>query len=344
MYEAAVAEVRAEKAAAAAEAAGVKQSGGGGGTPASARRRSRRQRQASSSTKVHVKPGEEPALNIPKPLLQPVLLGLDENEVDHICRMVLAFTLDPVVAGVKVRHFVGMQQFADALSSNEPRRCVEAIIAQTTSRDRGRFPLTQAAECLLELRQILVALQAATLVFDISPKFATAIADVFSDAVTCARAFYADLSTDVRARHEYMTRNLSDNTTEDELIAALKERYPHASSAALATGVYTPGRAQCRAEPFDKADKTSCGTCEKGYNSSEKYSDGALTLCCACAHPKILGFVVLDRKESPPVLINALLSRFPRLPRYLVYDFACGVVRCAMAKLPWMLRDLSVVF
>ena len=220
---------------------------------------------------------------------------------------------------------------------------MEAIIAQTTSRDRGRFPLTQASECLLELRHILVALQAATLVFDISPKLATAIADVFSDAVTCARVFYADLSTDARARHEYMTRNLSGNTTEDELIAAFKERYPHASSAALATGVYTPGRALCRAEPFDKADKTSSGTCEKGYNSSEKYSDGAVTLCCACAHPKILGFVVLDRKESPQVIINALLSRFPRLPRYLVYDFACGVVRGAMAKLPWMLRDLSVV-
>ena len=93
-YDATVAEVRAEKAAAAAaKAAGVKQSGGGGGTPASARRRSHRQRQASSSTKAHVMPGEESALNIPMPLLQPVLLELDDNEVDHICRMVLAFTL-----------------------------------------------------------------------------------------------------------------------------------------------------------------------------------------------------------------------------------------------------------
>jgi len=68
-----------------------------------------------------------------------------------------------------------------------------------------------------------------------------------------------------------------------------------------------------------------------------------LTLCCACAHPKILGFVVMDRKESPRVLINVLLTRFSSLPRYLVYDFACGVVRCAIVKLPWMLRDLSVV-
>jgi len=68
-----------------------------------------------------------------------------------------------------------------------------------------------------------------------------------------------------------------------------------------------------------------------------------LTLCCACAHTKILGIVVLDRRETPQVLINALLTRFPWLPRYLFYDCVCGVVRCAMAKLPWMLRDPSVV-
>jgi len=101
------------------------------------------------------------------------------------------------------------------------------------------------------------------------------------------------------------------------MVAYFKERYPGASSSTSATGVYTPGRDQCRAEPFDKGDKTSCGTCEKGDNSSEKYSDGVLTLCCACTHPKILGIVVLDRKKSPQVLINALLTRFRRLPRYL---------------------------
>lgn len=42
-------------------------------------------------------------------------------------------------------------------------------------------------------------------------------------------------------------------------------------------------------------------------------------------------------------MIKALLAYFLRLPRYLLYDFACGVVHCAMARLPWMLRDMSVV-
>jgi len=311
-------------------------------TSASARRRRRRQGRGAAADKEPVKPGEEPALEIPKPLLQPLLLGLDDNDVDHICRMVLAFTLDPVVAGVKVRHFQGLLDVARALRSPQPRQAVEALVAQATSRSRVG-PASQAADCLRELRHVMVALQAAALVFDASHDFAAAIADVFFEAVSAARAFYGELAADVAPKHEYMTRYLQEDAQDDHLLEAFKARYPLAATSPSATGVYTPGRDQCRAEPFAAGDTTSCGTCEKGYNSSDKYSDGALTLCCACAHPKILGFVVLDRKESPQVLINALLTRFPRLPRYLIYDFACGVVRCAMAKLPWMLRDLSVV-
>jgi len=82
--------------------------------------------------------------------------------------------------------------------------------------------------------------------------------------------------------------------------------------------------------------------CEKSFYSSEKFSDGALTVCCACAHSNISGIAVLDPKESTQVLIHAVLSRFPQTPRYVVYDFACGFLRCAMATFRWMLRDLSV--
>jgi len=184
----------------------------------------------------------------------------------------------------------------------------------------------------------------AALLFDTKPAFAGAIADVLYDAVSGARSFYSDFAGEVTDRNEYMARYLdNDNATDEQMVAYFKERDPGASTSTSATGVYTPGRDKCRAEPFDKGRKTSCGTCKKGYNSSEKYSDGALTLCCACARTKILGIVVLDRRETPQVLINALLTRFPWLPRYLFYDCVCGVFRCAMAKLPWMLRDPSVV-
>ena len=314
-------------------------SGDSGGVPAS-RVKPRRKR---PKPKVRVKPGEEPSLFIPKPLLQQVMRTLDCNDVDHICRMALAFALDPVIAGLKQRHFAGLTAISETLRRSAPRAHIEQMVSEATGKSRGRFPMTRAGQCLVELRHIKVALQAAVLVFDRVPAFAVAIADVFQNAVECATRFYADFSVDLQARHEYLERYLKPGMSDNEMIAAFQMRYPSASTKTSATGVYTPGRMQCRAKAYDKADKTPCGTCEKGFAASDKFSDGALTLCCACAHPKILGFVVLDRKESPKVLINVLLTRFPSLPRYLVYDFACGVVRCAMVKLPWMLRDLSVV-
>jgi len=313
-----------------------------GGRSASARK-GRRPAAAKSRPKSKVKPGDEPALHIPKPLLQPYLLLLDGNDVDHICRMALAFALDPVIAGIKQRHFDGLTDIVRALRSATPRSSIEQMVAEATSRTVQRPDRSGSAQCLVELRHIMVALQAAVLVFDSAPGFADAIASVFEEAVVCARAFYSEFSDDVKANHQYLARYLDSDLPEEELMSVFRARYPNAPSEPGATGVFMPGRDQCRAEAYAKGDTTSCGTCEKGFASSDKYSDGALTICCACSHPKILGFVVLDRKESPQVLINALLSRFPRLPRYLVYDFACGVVRCAMVKLPWMLRDLSVV-
>jgi len=331
LYVACKLEVEKERAAASAAA----QRGTGANTDAQedtggerARPPNSRRRKRGQARKGNVKPGDEPALNIPRPLLQQYMQVLDANDVDHICRMGLAFTLDPVVARIKVRHLGGLEDLCNVLRSGSPRHGIEMVVGMATSRDCERAAKSRSVICLLELRHIMVALQAAALLFETKPAFAGAIADVFYDAVSCARSFYSDFAGEVKDRHEFMARYLdNDDATDEQMVAYIKERYCGASTSTSATGVYTPGRDKCRAEPFDKGDKTSCGTCEKGYNSSEKYWDGALTLCCACAHLKILDIVVLDRKESRQVLINALLIRLPLLPRYLVYDFACGVVR-----------------
>jgi len=52
----------------------------------------------------------------------------------------------------------------------------------------------------------------------------------------------------------------------------------------------------------------------------------------------MLGFVVMDKREGPPALLNALLSHFALLPHFVVYDFACGALRSAIGKLPFLLR------
>jgi len=56
----------------------------------------------------------------------------------------------------------------------------------------------------------------------------------------------------------------------------------------------------------------------------------------------VLGFVILDRREGPPALLNAIITRFPVLPEYIVNDFGCGAVRSALSKLPWVLAASTI--
>ena len=108
--------------------------------------------------------------------------------------------------------------------------------------------------------------------------------------------------------------------------------------------MWFPGRPQCRASAFGRTEKAELGVCSKNYQDARKsFSPGAFTICCACRHPKVLGFVVLDKREGPPALLDAIITRFSSLPRFIVYDFGCGAVRSALGKLPWLLAVSTVV-
>lgn len=77
------------------------------------------------------------------------------------------------------------------------------------------------------------------------------------------------------------------------------------------------------------------GACSKIYLAATKsFSPGAFTLTCSCSHPILLRFVVLDRADGPLILLNLLIAYFPLLPKFLVYDFACGAFKCAVLTLP----------
>ena len=68
-----------------------------------------------------------------------------------------------------------------------------------------------------------------------------------------------------------------------------------------------------------------------------------MIFCCGCKHPLILALTVLDRKEAPQVLLNMLLTRFTRLPHFLIHNFACGAFRMALGNVGWMLWDCNVI-
>jgi len=95
--------------------------------------------------------------------------------------------------------------------------------------------------------------------------------------------------------------------------------FPDASDDPLVTGMYIPGRLQCRASAFQRTEKADLGVCSKNYQDARKsFSPGAFIICCACSHPKVLGFVGLDRREGPPALLDAIITRFATLPRFIV--------------------------
>jgi hypothetical protein len=82
-------------------------------------------------------------------------------------------------------------------------------------------------------------------------------------------------------------------------------------------------------------------SCTKRYNGKVQYTHGVLTIMFSCKRPELLAFVVLGEAESPYALLNAIASRFPLLPKYVVYDYGSGVASCAAAAAPWILAETT---
>jgi len=141
----------------------------------------------------------------------------------------------------------------------------------------------------------------------------------------------------------YERRWGSGKLSQAEMASAFKKEFPTAASGHEQTGTCAPSLPQCRPEPYLWTEVMSTGMCSKHYAKAHKFSPGAMTICCGCKHPLILAFTVLDRKEAPQVLLSMLLTRLARIPKFLIYDFACGAFRAALGKLGWLLLDCTVV-
>ena len=115
------------------------------------------------------------------------------------------------------------------------------------------------------------------------------------------------------------------------------------------SGMFFPNHPQVRPMPFnDKVDfrgrHGDYGACSKHYDSQRPdFTPGALTFCCACSHPVVFGFKTLERGEGPRAVLDVLISRFPNLPSFVVYDFACGLFRSAQHTLWWATKNTTFV-
>ena len=86
------------------------------------------------------------------------------------------------------------------------------------------------------------------------------------------------------------------------------------------------------------------GSCSTHYeNVRPDFTPGAITFFCACTHPIIFGFMVLERGEGPRAVLDVLISRFPVLPIFVIYDFACGLLQSAQHTLWWATKNNTFV-
>lgn len=97
-----------------------------------------------------------------------------------------------------------------------------------------------------------------------------------------------------------------------------------------------PGRSRVRhGIDFDEMDSHEC---TKHYVKGNSYVPSFMTVQCACAHPKLIGFVILPEHESISAALSSLLTHFVIPPKRVWYDNGCNTFDCAINRIPWFLR------
>lgn len=280
---------------------------------------------------------------------RPELQALGATAAHDVVSFCVALATDPVVSAFNKAHVPGIRALAAVLRSPSlatelPPLLAEAVREGLSDAAQPDDMNVDAVKLLRDQRITVAFLSAMRRLGPRTAVLAVALAKCLDEAAACLETYHAaaDLAPDSAAL--FGSRWCGAGRTKEELCAAFRASFPHASSDPLVTGVYFPGRSQCRPSAFGRLEVPELGACSKNYQAARKsFSPGAFIICCACAHPKVLGFVVLDKREGPPALLDAIITRFFQLPRYIVYDFGCGAVRSALAKLPWLLEVSTIV-
>ena len=94
-----------------------------------------------------------------------------------------------------------------------------------------------------------------------------------------------------------------------------------------------------------KMDETDDISCNKEYNESPSITGGITHI--TCKHSITKGFTAMHRGESPLMIIDPLLRRFPKRvqarQRFLIYDNACMARKCAEVRFPHKVRHWTFV-
>jgi len=293
--------------------------------------------------------GRRPAPTSAFDALVPDVRGLGRTVAHDIVSFCVAVASDPVVSAFNLEHVGGLRGLADLLRSPSLATDLPLVLAEAVKDGPvgADFPVRLSADLVVLLKSLRMGvafLNALKRVGNVRDRIAVATAACVDKMADCITAYHADRPLLADSAAEFASRWCGTGMTREQMRATFLSVFPDASEDPLVTGMYFPGRPQCRASAFLRAEKPALGVCSKNYQDARKsFSPGAFIICCACSHPKVLGFVVLDKREGPPALLDAIITRFSILPKFIVYDFGCGAVRSALGKLPWLLAASTVV-
>ena len=270
---------------------------------------------------------------------------LDKDARRELLSFVTAITIDSVVLPFRASHVGALRQLAAHLASADHHQKVRDLLAASTAdeqlrEDDERKPV---ADMLKELRFMELGLRAATRLHRSLPALTGALSGALVAVADAVVKFVQAWRSGPEKTVAYERRWGGRQRSQEEMAKTFQSEHPSAASGHERTGTCAPSLPQCRPEPFLWTEVLRTGMCSKHYAKAHKFSPGAMTICCGCKHPLVLAFTVLDRKEAPQVLLNMLLTRFARIPKFLVYDFACGAFRVALGKVGWLLMDCTVV-
>lgn len=278
----------------------------------------------------------------------PDIASLGVTQSKDIVSFCLALTVDPIVNSYKPRHCVALEKLASCLQAGNAtehlkellKYCADSIDAHPEVAEWQK----QVCLLLVEKRILLSFLAAVSSSSDVFERLRLAVADVLLTVSAVVKDYHETAKKHEGTAAEYMKLWGDPNVSPDELRRRFLFHYPDASDDTRITGSFFPGLPMCRPEAFACAEVPELGTCAKNYEEAHQhFSPGAVTICCACAHPKVIGFVILDKKEGPPALLNAILSHFALLPYFVVYDFGCGALRSALGKLSFFIAIVILV-
>lgn len=276
------------------------------------------------------------------------MLELGATLYKDVTSFCVALAADPVVNAFKPAHVFGLSHLGTILREWNAGILLDGIFSWCASapEDRAVLPPSEAeaASLLSQNRMLLAFLTAVASSSSLFDRMRYIVAEILMGVRDTVEDYHKPRSGADGSSVEYQDKWGNPNTSPAELRARFLAAFPGTSDDPLVTGAFFPGMKRCRPDCFSCTEVPELGLCAKNYQDVHKhFSPGTFTVCCACAHPKMIGFVVLNKREGPAALLNAILAHFALLPDYVVYDFGCGALRSALGKLRFFLALVVLV-